>query len=55
MAEIKEASRAAPAPGPLAEQGAWAAMADPGIRAAMASPPPRPQPQPGPLRFYSLY
>ncbi len=30
----QEASRAAPAA--MAEQGAWAAMADPGTRAAMA-------------------
>jgi len=33
-------------PGPTLEQGAQAAMADPGIRAAMASLPPRPSPQP---------
>ncbi len=34
----KEASRAAPIPGPTAEQGARAAMADPGTREAMADP-----------------
>ncbi len=32
----QEASRAAPVPGPTAEQGARAAMADPGTRVAMA-------------------
>ncbi len=44
----QEASRAAPVPGPKAEQGARAAMVNPGTRAAMADPPPRPWPQPPP-------
>ncbi len=44
------ASRAAPVPGPMAEQGARAAMADSGIREAMAGLPlrPRPRSQPPP-------
>ncbi len=44
----QEASRAAPVPGPTAEQGARAATADLGTREATAGPPPRPWPQPPP-------
>ncbi len=53
------ASRAAPVPGPMAEQGARAAMADSGIREAMAGlplrPRPRSQPPPRPLWLEPYY
>ncbi len=38
-----KASRAAPVPGPTADWGAWAAIADQGIQETMAGPPPRPR------------
>ncbi len=44
----KKASRAAPVPGPMAEQGAWVAMVD-------LPPKPRPQPPPQPLRPEPYY
>ncbi len=47
----RKASRAASVPGPTAEQEARAAKADQGIQGAMAGLPPRPRPQPPPLRL----
>ncbi len=50
-----KASRAAPVPGPLVEQGARAAMAEQGAQEAMAGPPPGPWPQPSPLLLEPFY
>ncbi len=59
----RKASRVAPIPGPTADRGAWAAMAgletraamaEPGIREAMAGLPPRPQPPLRPLMAGAL-
>ncbi len=49
------ASRAAPVPGPMAGQGTREAMAGQGAWAAMVGLPPRPRPQPPPLRQEPYY
>ncbi len=51
----RKASRAAPFPGPTAEQGAREAMADLETREAMVDLPPRPRPQPPPLQLEPYY